>query len=115
MAEVRTLRRVAELDELLEASVERPVWLFKHSLTCGVSSGALAEYESFVGARPENDPGVFALVEIQRSRDVSAAVAEKTGVRHQSPQVLLLRDGRAVWNTSHWRIREEALAEAAEG
>jgi bacillithiol system protein YtxJ len=59
--------------------------------------------------------GQYRLVEIQNARPVSAAVAETTGVEHQSPQVLLLRDGDVVWHTSHYRIRLEALEEAAEG
>jgi len=50
--------------------------------------------------------------DLQHARALSSAIAEATGVRHQSPQAILLRDGEAVWDTSHGRITEEALGEA---
>ena len=53
-------------------------------------------------------------IEIQNAREVSNAVAEKTGVRHESPQALLLRDGEVVWNASHGAITVESLAGALE-
>jgi bacillithiol system protein YtxJ len=48
-------------------------------------------------------------VVVQEARDVSQAVASKTGVRHESPQVLLIRDGQCVWNTAHRNITMETL------
>lgn len=109
MATIRTLTHPPELAPLLSA--DRPVWLFKHSLTCGVSARAWRELESFAAGRPES-AGLFVKVEVQRSRELSNAIAERTGVRHQSPQVLLLRGGRVLWHESHWRITASALAEA---
>ena len=44
MAEIQSIASLAALDELLERSKERPVWIFKHSLTCGISSSAWAEF-----------------------------------------------------------------------
>lgn len=110
MPELRKLRQVGEVDDLLAASADRPVWIFKHSLTCGASSGALAELEAFLSERPDDDPALYAVVEIQRAREVSAEVARRTGVRHQSPQVLLVSNGEVVWDASHWRITAEELA-----
>lgn len=109
MATIRTITQPPELPPLLSA--DRPVWLFKHSLTCGVSARAWREFEGFAGGRPES-AGMFAKVEVQRARELSSSIAERTGVRHQSPQVLLLRDGEVVWHESHWRITAAALAEA---
>jgi bacillithiol system protein YtxJ len=109
MATIRTLTDRAQLDALLAAG--RPVWLFKHSLTCGVSARAWRQFEAFAIGRPEAG-ALFAKVEIQRARELSRAIAERSGVRHQSPQVLLLSGGAAVWHESHWRISQRALAEA---
>ena len=104
------LSSTAELDQFIEGSVGSAVWLFKHSLICPTSSRAYEEFLGFVG--PTGGANV-AVIEIQRARDVSKEVAARTGVRHESPQVLLIRDGEAIWQASHWSITEEALAEAA--
>lgn len=111
MAEIERISRVESLDDLLERSRQRPVWIFKHSVTCGISAGARRRYEQFAADRAPGEAD-FALLEVQYARPLSQAVAEATGVRHQSPQVLLLRDGQAVWHTSHGRIKADALAEA---
>jgi bacillithiol system protein YtxJ len=110
MAEIQRIESVAALDELLERSKERPVWVLKHSLTCGISSSAAAEFRRFADQSP--DGAVFAIIEIQNARPVSTAFAERTGVRHQSPQAVLLRDAQAAWHASHHQIRVSALKRA---
>jgi bacillithiol system protein YtxJ len=80
--------------------------LFKHSVLCGISSGALAQVERFAEAHPEVP--VFQ-VNVIEDRPLSNEVEMRTGVRHASPQVLLLRSGRAVADMSHGRIRVESL------
>lgn len=110
MAQIRTVTTPIEIDNLLEKSLEAPVWVFKHSLTCPTSAAAWSQYQSFVAARPE-DGTTYALIEVQRARPASAAVAEKTGVRHESPQALLFRDGQVAWHASHWKIRKDTLEE----
>ncbi len=115
MGEIRRIEEVAEIDSLLEESRVRPVFVFKHSLICPISSWALDAYRRFA-----EDPSALAgarcaLVEIQRARAVSEAIAQRTGVRHESPQAILLRDQRAVWHASHRGITEEALAASLRG
>src|SRR5262245_6459646 len=109
MADIRLLAEPQEVDELIERSKVAPVWIFKHSLTCGTSATARVEYQRFVDERPADDGTTYALIEIQNARPTSQAVAEKTGLRHESPQVLQLRDGKVAWHASHWRIRRDAL------
>ena len=92
MSEYARLQSVAEIDELVAKSRETPVVFFKHSLTCPVSGTALREYESFLADRPAEDATVYTLVEVQNAREVSNEIARRTGVRHESPQALLLRD-----------------------
>ena len=109
MGKIQRVESVAALDELLERSRERPVWVFKHSLTCGTSSAAWAEFQRFVAEEPGDGGTVYALIEVQNARAVSSALAERTGVRHESPQVFLLRDARASWHASHFQIKVQAL------
>ncbi len=114
MSEYSRVESVSEIDGLVEKSRQAPVMLFKHSLTCPVSSTALRQYQSFLDGRPEGDAGVYTLVEVQNARDVSNEIARRTGVRHESPQALLLRDGEVAWHASHWSIKAEALASAVD-
>lgn len=109
MAQIRRIENLEELDELIAQSSDRPVWIFKHSLTCPISASAWAEFQRFAAGRPEGDGTVYSLIEIQRSRPLSNAVAERTGVIHQSPQALLLKGGAVAWHASHNAIRVGAL------
>ena len=87
------------------------MWLFKHSLICPTSAEAWRAFRKF--AARQSDDCRIGVIEIQRARDISREVEARTSVRHQSPQVFLVRDGRAIWHTSHWGITEEALDQAA--
>ena len=92
------------LDEALARSNDTPVILFKHSTTCPISSAA---YEQM--SRVAND---VSLVVVQRAREVSTEIASRTGVRHESPQAIVLRNGKAVWSASHFDITAKAVEEA---
>lgn len=109
----RRLTSDDELEQAFEAPRERTVVIFKHSLTCPVSTAALREYERFLGG----DAGELdaTLIEIQRHRPLSDRVASRTGVRHESPQALVLRGGEVSWHASHWSITAESLKAAVDG
>lgn len=105
------LTEIDEIDQLIQQSHDGPVLIFKHSLTCGISTAAFREYERYLADNA--DDGVdHRLIEIQHSRPVSTAVAERTGVRHESPQALLLHGGKVVWHASHSGIHVGSLGEA---
>lgn len=115
MPELKKLQNVDEIDPLIEKSHEAPVLIFKHSLTCPISTMAFQELERYLAGRPEDDAVVHTLIEIQNARPVSKAVAERTGVRHESPQALLLKGGEVVWHGSHSGIRHDTLSRAVTG
>ncbi len=112
MPDYSRVESVSELDELIARSLETPVLLFKHSLTCPISGAALRQYQRFLDDRPDGDATVYRLIEVQNAREVSNEVAARTGVRHESPQALLLRGGEVAWHASHWSIEADALASA---
>jgi bacillithiol system protein YtxJ len=91
-------------EELTERSKERPVVIFKHSLTCPISSAAYQQMEQF--------DGEVSLVEVQRARALSKEIESRLGVTHESPQVIVLSKGQVVWNASHFKITAEAVADA---
>ena len=93
-----------ELERLFVRSHEEPVVVFKHSQTCPISSAAYAEMRR-LGRE-------VALVVVQRARDISREVEKRTGIRHESPQALVLAGGVVVWSDSHWGVTAERVDEA---
>jgi bacillithiol system protein YtxJ len=91
-------------EQLASRSKERPVVIFKHSLTCPISAAAYAQMAEF--------DGEVALIEVQRARELSTEIETRLGVEHESPQVIVLRNGQVVWNASHFRVTADAVAEA---
>jgi bacillithiol system protein YtxJ len=91
-------------EELTDRSKERPVVIFKHSLTCPISSAAYEQMEKFQGE--------VALVEVQLARALSAEIENRLGVAHESPQVIVLNKGHVAWNASHFKITAEAVTAA---
>jgi bacillithiol system protein YtxJ len=104
------LERLDQLERALAGSAERPLLLFKHSYTCGISAEALDELRGMLATAPT--AADYAIVTVQTHRDVSDAVTRELGVRHETPQALLVRDGRVVWSASHFRVTGLAVAAA---
>ena len=107
---LKALGGLDELDAMLAASGDRPLLLFKHSRSCGTSAEALDELVAHLDERPAD--ATYAIVTVQTHRDVSNAVTSRLGVRHATPQALLVREGRVFWSASHFRVTAAAVAEA---
>jgi len=95
---------IEALDALIESSNGRPLVIFKHSLTCPISSAAYDQMTRYEGE--------VALLEVQKARALSNAIESRFGVTHESPQVIVLRKGQVFWSASHFKITTEAVAEA---
>jgi bacillithiol system protein YtxJ len=98
------------LNDALTQSATHPVLIFKHSLTCGTSAMAMEEIEDLVGGAPIG-ADVY-VVPVQTTRAVSNAIETALGIRHETPQVLLLVDGRVVWHASHFRVTAAMVLDA---
>jgi bacillithiol system protein YtxJ len=94
------------LEDVISNSTAKPVVIFKHSNSCPISSRAYREMEQL--------DGQVHFVEVQAARDVSRELADLTGVRHETPQVIVLKNGKAVWNASHFDVKAGAVHEAVE-
>src|SRR5919199_4230340 len=92
------------LEQLVTRSNKEPVILFKHSTTCPISANAYRQMSQVKGD--------VSLVVVQRARDVSNEIESRTGVRHESPQVVVVRNGEAVWTASHFDITSDAVERA---
>ncbi|HSK73725.1 MAG TPA: bacillithiol system redox-active protein YtxJ [Pyrinomonadaceae bacterium] len=91
-----------ELNEVFEESGRKPVVLFKHSLTCPISAGVYGEI-----SRVEAD---IYLVVMQMARNVSNEIASRTGIRHESPQAIVLKNGEPVYHASHYDVSAEEVS-----
>lgn len=110
MAQIRELKKQDDLNALLRDSSHKPVLLLKHSTRCPISAQAYDEYLRHAN-QDEGGEIVYALVLVVEHRPVSNAVEEALGIKHESPQAILVKDGRAVWHASHWSIKADALKE----
>lgn len=107
---MKELQSLADLDAAL--GVRRGTFvLYKHSTQCGISDGALSEIEAFTAAHPEP---TFYYLDLLAHRDVSNAIAQKLGVKHESPQAIVVRDGKVAAVLNHRAIRGAALRTAIE-
>lgn len=94
-----------EIEELLMASNERIQIVYKHSPSCGVSYFALRNLNN-----PEllgNDDLDFHLIDVINERSLSMSFAETVGIRHESPQIFVISDGKVQWHASHNSVNAE--------
>lgn len=111
MSKSLILNDIPALEQALSTAGSNPVLIFKHSATCPVSARAHQAVDNFLASEASREVPVYTVV-VQQARDVSEAVATKTGVRHESPQILMMREGQCIWSTSHRNITMEALCDA---
>ncbi len=100
------LTTLQQLDEIATASNEKPVVIFKHSTRCSISRMALKQFENNFDLHEEVKPYFLDLIE---HRDVSNEIANRFEVVHQSPQILLIKEGKSVYDVSHDGIDAEIL------
>jgi monothiol bacilliredoxin len=106
------LSAIEELTRLIDESNERPVMLFKHSLTCPISARAFREFQFYLehaDSRVSHN-----LIIVQVARNVSNKAATILKLRHESPQAILIWQGREIWNASHNAITAASLADAVQ-
>lgn len=90
-----------QLEEIAESSCEKPVVIFKHSTRCGISRAVLKQFEAEFDARANAH---FYLLDLLNFREISNGIAQQFRIRHESPQLLLIRNGECVYNASHGDI-----------
>jgi bacillithiol system protein YtxJ len=101
------LTELKQLDMIADESVNTPVIIFKHSTRCSVSRMALKNFEREYNIEIGDAKPYF--LDLLEHRDVSNEIASRFNVMHQSPQIIVIKDGKAVYNTSHSDIDAEAV------
>jgi bacillithiol system protein YtxJ len=101
---------VAQLEEIKDRSKTKPQLVFKHSTRCSISSMTKARLEK--SKQPDNID--FCFLDLINYRNLSTRISEDYNVWHESPQILLIRNGECIYDESHTAIRMEDIIERAE-
>jgi bacillithiol system protein YtxJ len=92
------LTDLGQLTEIMELSHQQPVVIFKHSTRCSISRMALKQFENEFNLEGSVTPYFLDLI---NHRDISNEIATRFEVYHQSPQLLLIKEGKSVYDASH--------------
>lgn len=107
---MKELLTTKDIDSMLEQSNQSPILVLKHSTSCPISAHAYKAFSSFIEQQNPEGKGLnVAYVKVIESRPASLYLAEKIELRHQSPQIILIEQGKVVWHESHWQITVEQL------
>ncbi len=103
-----TLNQLTVLDEIKEQSKTQKVLIFKHSTTCSISAMSLSRLE-----RSWSDNEMVKLkpyyLDLLKFREISNKIAQEFGIKHESPQVLIIENGICVYNSSHNAINYQEI------
>ena len=100
------LTQLNQLDEMVEVSATLPVLVFKHSTRCSISRMALKQFEREFDLQGKVVPYFLDLLTY---RPISNEIASRFNVVHQSPQLIVIKNGEAVYDASHSEIQVEDL------
>ena len=96
-----SIERVGNEEQLESIFKSELAILLKHSTACAGSAVALEEMQNFAAGNP--DVAVH-VIEVRKQRPLSQKTAAYFGIEHESPQVIIVRNGAAVWHASHYGI-----------
>ncbi|GEC80097.1 bacillithiol system redox-active protein YtxJ [Flavobacterium aquatile] len=102
----RMLTNVDDLNEIVNESAGKPILIFKHSTRCSISRMVLKQFENEFDLQDKITPYFLDLL---NHRDVSNEIATKFDVYHQSPQLIVIQDGKSIYDVSHDSIDAHSL------
>jgi bacillithiol system protein YtxJ len=108
--EWKALTQPSQLEEIIQESLSQPVMIFKHSTRCSISTMAMGRLER--GTLSDNLSVYY--LDLLTYRPISSEIAERFSVHHESPQVLLIRNGECVYVESHNGIDVDEINAQAE-
>lgn len=99
----------SQLETIKTESAQKPVVIFKHSIRCSISAMAKGRLE-----RAQAPEGIdFYYLDLINNRGLSNQVADEFGVHHESPQILIIKDGQCIYDESHNGIDMQDIAQEA--
>lgn len=106
------IEEMSTLDEMVETSMKQPVAILKHSTSCGISRMVLRQFEQNYDLEGEQLKLYY--LDLLRHRDISNKIASRFNVPHESPQLIVLMEGKVVYDASHGEIKPDKLEEFVE-
>ena len=98
---INEITSLEQLEAIDKASFNQPQLIYKHSTTCSLSESAWEELK-------QSDFEINYL-DLLAYRAISNAIEAKYKILHESPQVLVIKDGVCIYNESHWRIKNDLI------
>jgi bacillithiol system protein YtxJ len=108
MADWIQLTSEDQLHQSLRQSHQRPQIYFKHSTRCIISKMVLKNFEEHWSALPANADAIF--LDLLQFREISNSLAAQLHIKHESPQVIVVRNGKVVYHASHDSINTSDVA-----
>ncbi len=102
------IKTEAEWRKALDVSHREPVAIYKHSSLCEL---CLMASDKLSALQSDTDPPIYEVV-VQEARPLSNLIEKELKIRHESPQVIVLHKGDAVFNASHWDVTASAVRDA---
>lgn len=103
---MQRIKTSEEWRKIVKQSREQPILLLKFSMTCISSITALKEFKAL-----DTHLSKY-LVIVQMERDVSNIIEKDLSVKHESPQFLIMMNGRGIWQATHYKIKRTLLTDA---
>lgn len=100
-AKFNEINSIEKLETIFAASKEKPVLIFKHSTSCPISAHVYEEMQ--------NVEGDVNLIVVQTARAVSNEVAARTGIRHETPQAIVIENGKPLFHAAHYDVTAEEV------
>ncbi len=107
------LSTINQLEEIVKESNQKPILIFKHSTRCSISSTSLNRLERNWN-QDELGPIKPYYLDLISFRDISMAIAQKFKVEHESPQVLIIENGKSIFDRSHLEIDYNSIKKAVQ-
>ena len=103
------IKKIKNLKFLEEVLKKTEMVIFKNSIRCPISRYARNEFEKF--AETSGEKIELFMIDVIENNDVSKKFTEKTKIKHESPQVCYIINGKVIWHESHMNIKSEKLHE----
>lgn len=103
----KVLDDALQIDKAIEVSTEKPVVIFKHSTRCGISRMVLKQFQN--NAEFDEEAVLLLYLDLLAHRNISDEISNRFGILHQSPQMIILKDGEVVHHSSHSSIVPSAV------
>ncbi len=103
----KNLDLLTQLDEIVEQSKNKTQLIFKHSTRCGISRMVISQFKKDYNLN-DTQADLYYL-DLLNHRNISAAIADRFQVVHESPQLLVIKNGVVVKHASHGAINDMAL------